>query len=552
MKKIKYIIAVALAAVTLSSCEKNFDPQIYGTFNTTIIPSSVEDVNNLVASCYLPFTSFWTYVTGSGEELCWYSPANGTYLVFDLTSDLAGKMVCYGNTERTRFSAGNYSNAVNFARTGAGDSNINHMHGVADVSRMTKTYDVIENCDCISDAQKAKFLGEIALCRALSMYYTIHYYGPLPFIRNAEDLTSEEALFSLERPSLEECTKWITEDMEFAVQNIWDKGEINQNGRYNKDYAKVCLARHYLNEGYYMDGYYEKAAKLCKEIMDSGRYALFNKTTNVNPYVDQFASANGFNSEVIGAVDVVPNGNNAVMGNYNAIAIYCANGWAAPDATHNPTWGIIGSAWGSSYNVSTKFYDTFEKDDLRTACIDTSYIASSKYSYYKVTRDLIGSWWDGFILNKYRPEVKGTYQPNDLPLARYAEVLLLYAEALTRKDGSVSADAVNAVNQVRKRAGIADLPASSTASKDAFLEAILVERGHELYFEGQRKIDLVRFNKYATNLAIYKGVVPSHQYVPLPNYAVQQAEEHGCTLTQTYERPEYAQDLSTANSLLNK
>lgn len=550
MKKAINILTIIILVCILNSCEDNFDPQIYGTFNTTLIPSSVDDVENVVATCYLPFASFWNYKY-SQSELCWNSPANGVLLVFDVTTDMMSPMDNWGSvTQRTKLSNAYFSDMVNYTRSGAGDNNINHMHGVSDVSAMTEYLDVINNCTVISTEQKAKYAGEIRLCRGLSMYNTLHCYGPLPFILNPEDLTNEEVLFDLERPSLDEVTEWITADFEYAVENIWTKDEIKQNGRYNKDYARVCLARHLLNEGYHMSGYYEKAAEILSQIITENNYSLFRTTTNINPYVDQFHSANGFNSEVIAAVDVVPANTNAVNGNYNAISIYCMGAHVLMNANYNPDFGIQGSAWGQFYNFNHKFYHTFEDGDLRAKCITTSYI--NKWDYTEITEDNISTaWWDGFIMNKYRPEVSGTYQKNDIPLARYADVLLLYAEALVRSTGTVNNDAINAVNEVRDRAGLAGLPAEATASVDSFLDALLLERGHELFFEGCRKIDLIRFNKYATSCAKYKGVIPTSQYFPLPNYAVNQASEHGCQLIQTYEREGYAEDLANAQAILN-
>jgi hypothetical protein len=67
-----------------------------------------------------------------------------------------------------------------------------------------------------------------------------------------------------------------------------------------------------------------------------------------------------------------------------------------------------------------------------------------------------------------------TFQGTDIPLARWADVLLMYAEAEVRKTGpEPSVAAINAVNQVRKRAGLSDLPSVTTNTKDAFLNAIL-------------------------------------------------------------------------------
>ena len=89
-----------------------------------------------------------------------------------------------------------------------------------------------------------------------------------------------------------------------------------------------------------------------------------------------------------------------------------------------------------------------------------------------------------------------------------------------RKTGTVpSVAAINAVNQVRKRAGLSDLPSVTTNTKDAFLNAILIERGHEFFYEGNRKIDLIRFNKYAQEMYKAKGIMPTHQYSCLRFYS---------------------------------
>ena len=138
------------------------------------------------------------------------------------------------------------------------------------------------------------------------------------------------------------------------------------------------------------------------------------------------------------------------------------------------------------------------------------------------------------------------------PVVRYADILLMYAEAEVRKTGTVpSVAAINAVNQVRKRAGLSDLPSVTTNTKDAFLNAILIERGHEFFYEGNRKIDLIRFNKYAQEMYKAKGIMPTHQYMPIPNYAVEQAISYGKELKQTWERPGWAEDKSKAQQSIN-
>ncbi len=185
---------------------------------------------------------------------------------------------------------------------------------------------------------------------------------------------------------------------------------------------------------------------------------------------------------------------------------------------------------------------TYETGDKRKDVILTSYRSTKGYT---IDKTKLGVLWNGYIINKFPIETATPFQGTDIPLARWADVLLMYAEAEVRNTGSApTQEAIDAVNQVRHRAGLSDLSSTITGSQSSFLDAILVERGHEFLYEGLRKIDLIRFNKYAQKTYANKGVLPSHQYIPLPNYAVQQAASYGKSLQQTYERSGWATDVS--------
>lgn len=70
------------------------------------------------------------------------------------------------------------------------------------------------------------------------------------------------------------------------------------------------------------------------------------------------------------------------------------------------------------------------------------------------------------------------------------------------------------------------------------MDALYMERGHELYYEGCRKVDMIRFGRYYTDMKAL-GREPSSEYFPLPNYAVEQAKQSGYKLTQYYTRDNY-------------
>ena len=89
-------------------------------------------------------------------------------------------------------------------------------------------------------------------------------------------------------------------------------------------------------------------------------------------------------------------------------------------------------------------------------------------------------------------------------LLRYADILLCRAEALVMSSGTVSAEALSLLNQIRTRAGLAALTAADTPDKTAFIDALIRERGWEFYSEGKRREDLIRQDMFIAN-AISRG-----------------------------------------------
>ena len=114
--------------------------------------------------------------------------------------------------------------------------------------------------------------------------------------------------------------------------------------------------------------------------------------------------------------------------------------------------------------------------------------------------DTLGQFTSGPLISKYRNVSSTgaagsnlTFPDTDYPMFRLPDVMLMKAEALLRTGGS-SADALDLVNQIRRRAGAADL----TAFNGDGLQDILDERGRELFWEGYRRTDLIRFGKYTS------------------------------------------------------
>ena len=544
-KTIKIVSLLAAMTLLLGSCEKNFDPKMYGKLFTTNFPQSEGDYESLLMNCYIPYQVRWSYnMSGASWQHPFYVAGDGHWLNFDSPSDYtAPAVVKGGSNDMTRgFSEANFDCAIYF--TPGNNTSPTHYEKIRDITRMTGIIGTIEESKTLSDEKKKEFAGEAHFIRGLTMYLLMHMYGPVPVILDPALVGNPEAEKNLVRPTLQEMTEWITADMENGYQNM---PENAVRGRYNKDYARFCLMRHYLNEGSYMTGYYDKAIQMYEELKATGKYSLYTTDGDGSyAYAEQFKQANKFNSEVIMAVSTSASADGGGKnGNFNPFSFYATptdvSAYADAAKTIPTPFFYQPSSWSMSYNVSPAYYDTYEPGDVRRDVIMTSYVRKDDFKV--VTRADVGVDWSGFIIWKYPIEGQYSFQPTDIPLARWADVLLMYAEATARKNNAVpTGEAMQAVNDVRARAHLGPLSGAAVATYEGFMDALLAERGHELLYEGCRKIDLIRFNKYRHNVKAIKGREPSHQYVPLPDYTIRQAESYGKQLEQFYERPDYSLD----------
>lgn len=187
-------------------------------------------------------------------------------------------------------------------------------------------------------------------------------------------------------------------------------------------------------------------------------------------------------------------------------------------------WTDKSVGWGG-YVMAWDFYDTYEPGDKRlNNMVFTSYVNTSGKTITRADMKY------GAVTLKYGkdPGMTDAKSNVDIVVYRYSDVLLSLAELIVRNGGPISGEATQLVNRVRNRAGLDNLTAAQTADVDAFLEAILLERGHEFYCEGLRRQDLIRFGKYVeyANNRInkinaeegrgYYNVNDSHNRLPIP------------------------------------
>lgn len=547
----RYLNALTLsAALLICGCTKDFDARIYGVLYPENYPSTQSEYETYAMLCYVPFGSTWQYYLGEGLNTHpVYTYEGGVIRVFDSTTDEMAPWSAKGwGSEWKRLSQADWSNAVYYTRTNSSGDNLNHVTKLAHVTRFTEIIGRLEAAEpsIFHNGKREQLIGEVYLCRAMLMYFLFHLYGPVPVILDPALVDDEQAQQNVERPTLDEMSQWIYDDIRKAIDNLPES--VSEKGRYTADYARFCLMKHCLNEGGHMDGWYEEGLRMYDEL-NNGKYSLVK--SGDNPFLSVFSYFNKWNPEIIMAVsNETSGGTTYAAGNFfpHLLAFIPADVSSVDNTGQKtPLWK---TGWAQYYNVAPDFYSLYSDEDIRkSAVLDYYWVKpDSGLPTKKIDASSIGVGWDGFLIMKWPYETDTPYQGHDWPLARWADVLLMKAELDVRASGNAPSDeAVACIDEVRERAGLPALPASVTRSREEFLEALLDERGREFLFEGMRKIDLIRFNRYAQKTSAVKGFIPTHQYMPLPNFLVEQAQTYGKTLEQTYSRPGWETDLAEAS-----
>ncbi|HSC55257.1 MAG TPA: RagB/SusD family nutrient uptake outer membrane protein [Phnomibacter sp.] len=493
MKKILLFLFILSFA---GSCKKNLDPTIYGTLNPTNFPKTEKDFNLLVTGVYELFTAKWSYSEGgiTGDQFFGYEFSN--IQMNDGPSDIIAYFPEWGG-----FFDGFTKPDFNFLKTVT--SRRNHLEKIRFISKITKLIDDVQK-STIPEASKTSFIAELRAGRGIIMYYLLTMYGPVPVITDPK-LIGTEAEKNMKRPDRATYVNTAVADLRFASDNLVKSP--TQYGRFNKGGALTYLVRLYLNEKNW-----QKAEQAGKEIVALG-YSLNTS------YADLFRSATEKNNETILAVTCDPTANgNDPTGNMNAWVFYAfpsdypgtlstpggklLGGWASPSGAFTATW---------------QFYDSFDPNDKRRALLIPQYGAvNSSGNPTGTVKDRTNM--RGPVIAKYPDEDATAFSGNDIPLARFADVELMIAEAINEQNGP-TVEAQGFINDVRRRAGISNLSGAAIASKDAFRDAILQERGWELYFEGQRRVDLLRMNKWTQALTtVGKAPNPGPGLFPVPQY----------------------------------
>lgn len=319
---------------------------------------------------------------------------------------------------------------------------------------------------------KKQYKGEAMFIRALNYFNMYRIWGGVPATKHV--VSAAEAL-KVARYSDEQMFDLIAGDLKEIVDNNYlpETYSSADMGRATSGAAKALLGKVYLTFHKWTEA---------KDILSQliGKYQL------VTPIAQVFNVDNKNNNEIIFAVHF----NKEIEGEGHS---YWYNLTNASDDT----------------NQTSSLLNTFPTGDARKDLI----------TYVQVEKTVR-------LMNKFYDTKSPTFKTvgNDQILLRYADVLLMYAEALNeiQYDASEGSLALKYLNAVRQRAGISNLTAKQLPTQEKFRKGILVERQREFPYEGQRWFDLVRMG-FAKSVMAENGVeIKDYQLLfPIPQQEIE-------------------------------
>ncbi len=344
------------------------------------------------------------------------------------------------------------------------------------------------NAATIEYPNKAAYVAEARALRLLSYYHAIDIFGNVPF-STEHDSVGSEGPKQIMRPDL---FAWLeTEAKELLAGNDLAAAGKNEYGRCDKGMVMMILAKLYLNaEVWAGENRYADCAKVCEDVI-----AAYGLAEN---YADLFCADNHLQSanttyngkEIIFAV----NQDGVNIQSYGATNFLI---FAAADPKAGPELGIS-AGWGG-LSLTGTFTSKFESSDARAMFANTdlpqyiddlfTYGANGWKSvkFTNINHDGTPAQTQGFV-------------DTDFPVFRSADAYLMYAECAAR-GAADKAKGQEYLNAVRTRAGVAGLELTT--------QNVLDERARELYLEGFRRQDLIRYNMFTTAAYLwdYKGGV---------------------------------------------
>lgn len=487
MKKLIYIFVASI--ILFSSCKDQLEDKIYDKLVPGLYFQNDNEAIAAVKTLYGVLNgNGWSYYGGGNERI-----QMGQDAMTDVFAPAQGSGMEY---ELNNFTWKNdlYLFSQNWSWPFKGISDANYI------------LEYLPAAEGVSENVKTRVLAEAKTGIALFYWDLVKSYGDVPLIKSF----SEGVIAMPTQSPKAEVIAYVLGLLEEAVADLPITYDEADKGRFTKG---ACYSL--MMKLYELNGDNQGVIDVTTEIMNLNRYKI------VENYLDIFATNNDQCDEIIFAKQCLPDFN---IG--NSFLTYCL-----PSDFKRPE-GIDIQQW-NGYRASREFYDSFDPEDARRTTMYTEYEnTNGGITILPNNADVLclKYGWD--------PAALIVFGTNDIVILRYADVLLTRAEAITRKSQSVKQEAIELINEVRGRAFNHNpdkmVKLSDFANADELLDWILQEKGWELYFEGHRRVDLIRHGKFllkaqqrgAIGVAKFREVWPipldeldkNKNLIPTPGY----------------------------------
>lgn len=459
----KNIYFPALLTLALFSCKKDFlELAPISNANVAGFYRNASDIEVAVTSAYAALQS-----DGQYENAMWQ--------VGEVRSDNSWNWEGGGNfpdAEIDQFKESSSNNIINLIW-------LDNYHGILLCNIVLNRIGPIN----MSAELKKRYSAEVLFLRALMYFNLVRIFGDVPVVLK-ETFNVNEG-YKHGRTPVAAVYDQIIQDLTDAAQDLPTTYSGNNIGRATSGAAKALLGKVFLTQGNY-----DAAASILKEVIEGGTYQLLQN------YADLWLTANANHAESIFEVQYKKGG--------TGTGSPYTNFFAPRDSDLAVT--RVGYAYGRNLPTIDMVL-SYETGDLRKN--------SSLAETYQRDGQTI---YDPYTVKYLDIPFAELDADNNWTVLRYADVLLMFSEALNEVNNGPVPEAYNTINEVRHRAGLDPLPEG--LSKIDFAKALERERRVELAFEGHRWFDLIRTGRAVEAMnAHFNGIItiqPFQLLFPVP------------------------------------
>ncbi|MBT1699416.1 RagB/SusD family nutrient uptake outer membrane protein [Fulvivirgaceae bacterium PWU4] len=481
------LIALTLVAFNFTGCDDLLeeDPKaLEQDFLENLNPGLLEQT---IIGVYEPMTRsrgrLWESTVGLGFEL----------------------MAEYADGGGSQVSWSNYANLLSTTNTSMNQPWITLYEAIG---RANVLIDALDKDQNLSATLKDAAYGEARFVRALCYYFAVRTFGKVPL--RLTPITDTENT-SIPLTEIPDVYAQIVADLSFAEGVLPNTVPSSMAGRATKGAAKVALADVYLTmAGAPLNGgttYYQQARDKAKEVMDAKATYGYDLITSLETLYSPVLPTNAedvFSLKFSQAID-----QGAFLASYYADSRAKAAGFS-----------VSGNKFGGAISKAP-LISGWDANDLRKRFnLYDSYVINGQVVKAEIETDIYD-----LRFGKYKdPQAPiDTGNGNDFYFYRYADVLLIFAEADNKLNGIPTAAAYDAINKVRRRGYGVDINTPSVTadlaaglSMQQFDDLVFRERGYEFMGEAKRWFDMVRTNRAVQLISEVRAQIKNKNRKPDP------------------------------------